>query len=190
MLFNLGLVSCLSKPNPKVPISILWRYSATDYVKLNVNGLFLGNLDYLDGGGVVWDFFGNVLFGFTIFFGIRSNMEAESLALLEGVQLCSECGLNHVEVETDSKTLALMLLGKTQVPWKLWRSISCIKDIALGKHFVFTHTFRVVNVVANALATLASSSKCYSIFSATQIHRDIIGLANLIWTPPTLWWHP
>ena len=84
-----------------------------------------------------------------------------------------------MEVETDSKALVFMLLGKTQVPWKLWRSISHIKDAALGKRFVFAHTFLEANMVANTLATLVNSSKCCSIFFATQLPKDIIGLASL-----------
>ena len=38
----------------------------------------------------------------------KTNMEAEALALLEGVQLCLKHGLHYVQVDLDSKTLQLM----------------------------------------------------------------------------------
>ena len=50
----------------------------------------LGNPGYSGGGGVVQDSFGNVLVGFPLAFGIRTNMEAEAMALLEGIKLCLE----------------------------------------------------------------------------------------------------
>ena len=108
-LMSLGLVSRLSRSKPKVPVSILWKWPSPGTVKLNVDGSFLGNPGPSGGGGVVRSPSDDVLFGFAMSFGIKTNMEAEALALLDGIKLCIERGHTAVDIETDLKTLAHML---------------------------------------------------------------------------------
>ena len=131
------------------------------------------------GGGVVRDSSGNILIGFAVFFGTKTNMEAEFLALLEEVQLCMEQGLHCIQVEMHSKALQLMMLGNCQVPWKLWKEVSQIKALTQGNNFNFSYMFWEANVVANALANLASSTLCYKRFTPAQVSQQVLGLAAL-----------
>ena len=70
-------------------------------------------------------------------------MEAEALALLEGVQLCLEHGLHYVQVDLDSKALQLMMLGGCQIPWKLWQNcISCSKSYNWQAFHILSYILR------------------------------------------------
>ncbi|XP_071940756.1 uncharacterized protein [Coffea arabica] len=104
-------------------------------------------------------------------------MEAEASALLEGMLLST--GYHSLQVEMDSQVLMAMVNGKGRVPWKLWKTISSIQALALGRQVTFSHVYREANGVADALANLASSTGVGHSFGASTLPDYIQGLARL-----------
>ena len=104
-------------------------------------------------------------------------MEAEASALLEGMLLSTD--FQSLQVEMDSQVLMAMVNGNGRVPWKLWRTISRIQALALGRRITFSHVYREANGVADALANLASSTGIGQSFGAFALPDYIQGLARL-----------
>ncbi|XP_027158289.1 uncharacterized protein LOC113759910 [Coffea eugenioides] len=100
----------------------------------------MGNPGCSGAGGVLRDSDGNVLRAFSSFLGVRTNMEAESLALLEGIQISST--FQFLQVEMDSQVLLNMMNSGGRVPWKLWETVSRIRSLVMGRQISFTHVYR------------------------------------------------
>lgn len=137
------------------PIKISWIFPA-DGLKLNTDGSSRGNPGPASGGGILRDSSGSVIFAFSEYFDIKTNLQAEALALLLGLSICHQLNLNNITVECDSAPLIQMSLGKASVPWKLK---VIFKKIARYKFRTkeFLHCYRQANTVADALANLAYS---------------------------------
>lgn len=176
-LVHSGLFLRLTSLKRMAPRWVLWESPPEGFVKLNVDGSSLGNPGPSGAGGVFRDSGGNVLRGFSYFLGSRTNMEAEASALLEGMLLST--GYHSLQVEMDSQVLMAMVNGKGRVPWKLWKTISCIQALALGRQVTFSHVYREANGVADALANLASSTGVGHSFGASTLPDYIQGLARL-----------
>ena len=104
-------------------------------------------------------------------------MEAEASALLEGMLLSTD--FHFLQVEMDSQVLLAMVNGNGRIPWTLWKTISRIQTLALGRQVTFTHVYREANGVADALANLASSTGVCQSFGASTLPDHIQGLARL-----------
>ncbi|XP_071909894.1 uncharacterized protein [Coffea arabica] len=128
-------------------------------------------------GGVLRDSGGSVLRGFSSFLGSRTNMEAEASALLEGMLLSTD--FHFLQVEMDSQVLLAIVNGNGRIPWTLWKTISRIQTLALGRQVTFTHVYREANGVADALVNLASSTGVCQSFGASTLPDHIQGLARL-----------
>ena len=162
-LVQSGLLLSMARRRQRLPRRITWVMPPSGCVKLNIDGSSLGNPGPSGAGGVLRDSDGTILSGFSTFLGSMTNMEAEALALLEGMRVSA--GFHWLHVEMDSQVLVRMVTGNGSVPWKLWSTISRIKTIALGRQVTFTHTYREANAVADALANLASSTHVCQRFS-------------------------
>lgn len=53
------------------------------------------------------------------FYGDSTNMKAEALALMQGLQLCYDVDCRQVEIEVDCLALVLIIRRKSQVPWSI-----------------------------------------------------------------------
>ncbi|KAL3529638.1 hypothetical protein ACH5RR_008960 [Cinchona calisaya] len=73
------------KPRPN-PIAVTWPKPLSGTLKLTIDGLSLGCLDHSAGGGILRDSVGNLVFAFSTYFGVATNMEVEATALLVGLQ--------------------------------------------------------------------------------------------------------
>ena len=54
------------------------------------------------GGGILWDYYGELIFAFYKEFGDVDVLTDESLSLMHGLLLCQERDCNHLLVEVDS----------------------------------------------------------------------------------------
>nr|XP_027127816.1 uncharacterized protein LOC113743970 [Coffea arabica] len=104
-------------------------------------------------------------------------MEAEAMALLEGMQTSSSFQL--LQVKMDSQVLLNMVNGGGRVPWRLRGTVSRIKSLALGRQIAFTHVYREANSIADALTTLASSTRVHQSFTHSTLPDHIRRLACL-----------
>ncbi|XP_042944792.1 uncharacterized protein LOC122278673 [Carya illinoinensis] len=55
------------------------------------------------GGGIIRDYSGSCIAGFAHHYGVATNTVAECCALLDGLRICKNLGLQNVVVESDSK---------------------------------------------------------------------------------------
>lgn len=78
-------------------------------MKLNTDGSSLGNPRLVGGGGVIRDWTGRWIVGFSSKIGIASNLMAELWAIQDGLMLCVDKKLAMVEVELDAKVVVDML---------------------------------------------------------------------------------
>ena len=125
-LAHLGLLLCMERKKSVLPRWVAWSRPPIGYVKLNIDGSSLGNPGHSGVGAVFRDSSGNILCGFSWFLGSRTNMEAEAMALLEGLLLSATFHSLHVEM--DSQVLLNMVNGDGGVTWRLWLTISHIKS--------------------------------------------------------------
>ncbi|KAL3516358.1 hypothetical protein ACH5RR_023260 [Cinchona calisaya] len=70
------------------------------------------------GRGIARDGLGGLIFSFAYSFVYFTNLESDSLALLNGLQLCLSHGFLDLEIEMNSQVLLHMITGKSLVPWK------------------------------------------------------------------------
>lgn len=96
------------------------------------------------------------------------------MALMEGIQLCQQQGLDHVMVELDSQVLVRMLNNEVATPWKLRTMIEKIQLQIRNGSFLLFHVFREVNA-----ATLASSTHLNWTFSSNELPKEVLRLVVL-----------
>ena len=78
-------------------------------MKLNTDGSLLGIPGLAGGGGVIRDWTGRWIVGFSRNIGIASSLMAELWAIRDGLMLCVERNLDMVEIEMDAKAVVDML---------------------------------------------------------------------------------
>ncbi|KAL3509757.1 hypothetical protein ACH5RR_029158 [Cinchona calisaya] len=107
-------------PRPRASLTrlVVQDFPLVGLHKLNIDGSSLGNLGAGE-GGIIRTAHGIPVVVFSLSFSYKTNMEAEMLALLTGIQLCIDKGLLNVFIETDSLILFKMIQGHTPTPWKL-----------------------------------------------------------------------
>ncbi|MQM08270.1 hypothetical protein Taro_041124 [Colocasia esculenta] len=73
-----------------IPKVIRWFLPPTGRLKLNVDGAFKSSMGIAGGGGVLRNDRGDIIFCFAHRYPhVRSSLEAEALALRDGIYLCS-----------------------------------------------------------------------------------------------------
>ncbi|KAL3522788.1 hypothetical protein ACH5RR_015622 [Cinchona calisaya] len=71
----------------------------------------VGILGVMGCGGALQDCHGKLLFGFAKHLDNGSNLEAEALGLLHGMQMCKAAHYKHVLIDPDSKELIDIING-------------------------------------------------------------------------------
>lgn len=82
---------------------VQWDKPAVGWLKLNID------LGLAGGGGVIRDWSGRWIAGFSRNIGIASSLMAELWAIRDGLMLCVERNLDMVEIEMDAKAVVDML---------------------------------------------------------------------------------
>ena len=99
---------CVSKADRRVIktlIQVRWTRPCDGWYKLNLDGSAMGNPGRASGGGLIRDFKGRCIKGFTCNIGISSSVEAEVWALRDGLSLCISLNLMVLEIEVDAKVV-------------------------------------------------------------------------------------
>lgn len=107
------------------------------------------------------DALGNVVCAESIFLGRAKAtvLYAEASALWKGQQVCAHLGITNFDVETDSKLLCLFLNDQTPWPWDIYHLLFQSKSLLSQLHASLRHIYREANMVADLLATAATTSK-------------------------------
>ena len=88
---------------------VKWDRPGIGWMKLNTDGLSLGNPGSAGGGGVIRDYFERWVAGFSRKISITTSLLAELWAIRYGLMLCIDRNLAMVEMELDAKAVVDML---------------------------------------------------------------------------------
>ncbi|KAK9990476.1 hypothetical protein SO802_025461 [Lithocarpus litseifolius] len=86
-----------------------WNKPEQGWMKLNTDGSSLGISSLAGGGGVIRDWTGRWIVGFSRKIGIATNLMAELWAIWDGLMLCVDRNLVMVEIELDAKSIVDIL---------------------------------------------------------------------------------
>ncbi|MQL94060.1 hypothetical protein Taro_026721 [Colocasia esculenta] len=138
---------------PLAPKLVRWYLPRPGRLKLNVDGAFKSTSFIAAGGGILRDHMGNIIFAFSaIYQGVCSSLEAEALALRNGIILCYEKGISYFLIESDSLVLVQMMKGNYSIPWHLSIITQDILYRCQHIHVSLSHIYREANQVADTLA--------------------------------------
>lgn len=85
-------VPIANKKNKAMQV-VRWLKSRQGHLKINLDRSSFGNPGPVGGGGILRDCTGSLIFGFSNFFGLCSNNEAELRVVLEGINFCTQLGM-------------------------------------------------------------------------------------------------
>lgn len=120
---------------------------------LNVDGASKGNPGPAGAGGLVTAGDGAVLARFALPLGVRTNNEAEYLALIEGLKMAREMAPKKLVVRSDS----LLLVKQVRGEFKIKKNALLKLNLEARRHFpkgeiIFQYVPREQNAEADALA--------------------------------------
>lgn len=152
---------------------------AHNRVKLNVEGSSLGNPGLSGEGGVVQNDKGELESAFSIFFREATNNEAKLRALIEGLKICRELEVYHIDIECDSPVVMSWILYNKCPLWYLWDFWENLVELLQEFNFQITHQWRECNQVANYLAGMGAKSLSQRFNTWTEMLRLAWGLVRL-----------
>nr|XP_027068031.1 uncharacterized protein LOC113693644 [Coffea arabica] len=141
-------------PRRGIPCAVAWEKPPLGLLKLNSDASV--NCGRASGGGLLCDSQGKLIFAFYKEFGDQAVLEAESMALLCGLQLCLQRGLCPSLVEVDSKTLVQLVGSGVIAKWPLCNTLRKVRDLLQGFLASFSHIFREANSSADRLASIGA----------------------------------
>ena len=145
-----------SRPSSRVSFQIVRWSARPGCLTLNTDGCSKGNPGCSGGGGILRDASGRPILAFSAFFGIRSSLHAEALAMLTGLRMCVKQGFVRVDLQSDSQVLVGIIQRRLQSPWQIRTEIEQIWDLTVAVARV-SHCYRETNRVADILANVGVS---------------------------------
>lgn len=146
--------------------------------KLNTDGSCVNGR--CGGGGILRNAAGQVIMAFTINLGEGTNNWAEAMAMLHGMELCIQRGVNMIIGETDSILLTKAITGNWKIPWRMYILVKKIQQLIEEHGFTINHCLREANQPADKLALISLSSDTNHVFNSyTNLPRIVKGLVNL-----------
>lgn len=109
----------------------------------------------ITGGGVLRDHDGNLIAGFSKFYGLGTNTLAEMMALGDGLRCCIALGFDQVMVESDSLIVVGAIRSGKIDNWKLEYIFRECRMLFSSATFDIVHGFQQKNQVADRLAAEA-----------------------------------
>ena len=144
--------------HPRPPRLIRWINPPKGRLKLNVDGAFKRSNNAAGGGGILRDTKGDIIFAFAASsYLVHSSLEAEGLALRDGLSICCEMGISTVIVESDSLVLVQIMKGSCPCPWRMTYIMHEVASQARQLGFTINHIYREANQVADCLAGIGCS---------------------------------
>lgn len=156
-IYDLKVLKALDLQCHQKPLDILvpiYRLPPPiNYVKVNTDGSV--TTDSATCGGVIRDFNGHFMGGFSCSLPLMSVYLAELIGVIHAIHFLINRGYSHVCMELDSYIAVLTLKEEISPPWQIrniWRdALSKLKNI----NYTITHTYREGNTAADEMAMLA-----------------------------------
>ncbi|MQL71033.1 hypothetical protein Taro_003350 [Colocasia esculenta] len=108
------------KLQARTPRVVRWSTPPLGRLKLNVDGAFRPVSGEAGGGGIIRDQNGTLCCAFAqTYDGLSSSLEAEALALRDGIAMCCRTGISDVMIETDSQNLLQIVTVQQTHQWDI-----------------------------------------------------------------------
>ncbi|MQM01654.1 hypothetical protein Taro_034414 [Colocasia esculenta] len=138
---------------------VRWIPPLVDFC-LNVDGASKGNPGLCGGGGCIRDKHGTIPLAFANFYGVGSNIIAETRDLCDGLRMAHFLGVCLSAIYSDSSTLVQFMQQGKCSNWHIQCWWHPSRDLLQGNVTILSHVFRETNQVADRLANHATSSRC------------------------------
>ena len=148
---------------------VSWRKPDDGIYKINTDGSALQESGNIGGGGIVRDHQGNLIYAFSLPFGLGTNNIAEIKAALYGLDWCEQHGYKSIELEVDSELLCKWINNTVGIPWRSQQTVQQIQDISRKlDYFQCKHVYREANSTADLLAKWCHNLNILQHFYTTQ----------------------
>ncbi|WMV38798.1 hypothetical protein MTR67_032183 [Solanum verrucosum] len=178
-----GMLGVMNEYKPKLHYhTVCWGLPQEGGVKCNTDGASKGNPGESAYRFCVRNQARNLMYAEACKIGIRTNMEAETMAILKSLRYCKIKKINKVLIETDSLGVIKMIRNEWTIPSNHAKEMEEIQEIIENIQVDTTHVFREANQLADKLVNEAYthtglkqwenfqqlSSECKSILKADK----------------------
>ncbi|RDX72956.1 Pentatricopeptide repeat-containing protein, mitochondrial, partial [Mucuna pruriens] len=155
-----GILVHFQEDNPKPIRLVWWTAPPNNFVKISCDGAFSNYGNKAAVGGVVRDWEGKFIVGFSSALGdCGTVVEAELLAIKIGMETAVSRGFRNLVVESDSYTAIEFINSGVPQSHPHSHLVSSILQISnKADHVCWNHVFREINSVADCLAKHGLSS--------------------------------
>ncbi|XP_019186483.1 PREDICTED: uncharacterized protein LOC109181186 [Ipomoea nil] len=137
---------------------VTWTIPHGDYTKINIDGSVCPQTHAVGCAGIARDNSGNWIGGFTSNIGSCSPLMAEAWAALRGIQLAKSLNLQHIILESDSKTIVEGITEDTMVNSSVHNLlVACRRELQGIRDWRIAWIAREQNGAADALARIATA---------------------------------
>ncbi|KAG6466890.1 hypothetical protein ZIOFF_075312 [Zingiber officinale] len=158
--------------------AVHWRRPDDGWFKLNTDGSSRGNPGESSYGAIVRDHSGQVVVARQGVLGEGSNIRAELMAILRGLELCVDRQLFPIWLESDS-LVALHIIGSSGISWELREEILRIRRLVRQYGVRCTHIYREGNAAADFLANQAYQVEGERVMEGQEIGGLLLGICRM-----------
>lgn len=156
LFLGAGDVSCFKR---KQQINVHWTTPPEPFFKLNTDGSSLGNPGNAGAGGLITNYMGEWVGGFTRNLGVASNIAAELWALRDGLFLAKCLNIVHLIVELDAKVVVDLLNNQKNATHEFAPLIfDCRTALESFQTAQIKHIYRETNRCADFLAKMGATT--------------------------------
>jgi len=175
------IVRVLREYKPSLHYCIVsWRKPYRGALKCNTDGVSRG-----DPGESAYAFclrndIGDIVYAEAERLGIRTNMEAETTAIIRALRYCKISNFRNYIIETDSLSVTNMVRNNWKVPWQQVEEIQEIQELLTSTFAQIQHVFREANKLADKLANEACEQmNAIQIYIFQQLSVECRGIVNM-----------
>ncbi|XP_015161212.1 ribonuclease H-like [Solanum tuberosum] len=140
--------------------AVTWSFPEHGWLKCNTDGACRGNPGESAHGFCIRNDQGNLVYAEAQEIGIKTNMEAETIACLNALRYCKQMEFHHILIKTDSLSVQRVIMKEWKIPWLLAEDIEEIQQLLRITQAQVQHTFREANQIADKMANLAIDQGC------------------------------
>ncbi|KAG6469541.1 hypothetical protein ZIOFF_070470 [Zingiber officinale] len=158
--------------------AVHWRRPDDGCFKLNTDGSSRGNPGESSYGAIVRDHSGQVVVARQGVLGEGSNIRAELMAILRGLELCVDRQLSPIWLESDS-LVALHIIRSSGISWEFREEILRIRRLVRQYGVRCTHIYREGNAAADFLANQAYQVEGERVMEGQEIGGLLLGICRM-----------
>lgn len=142
---------------------VRWIPPLTD-CSINIDGCLKPDSGLSGGGGCIRNSCGDIILGFSFFYGHGNIIQAEGRAMVDALRLAHSLSISISVIYSDSSLLVDMIVRKKPPPWVLHHWWAEIQDLLSSLGCSISHVYREANQVADTLAEHAVFQRQNEVF--------------------------